>query len=72
MMSPRIIEGKWYVVVADVLRGPFDTQDEALAARAKPQCPKHCEVSTPAEPAGRLGRFVCSGCGHEFSWPSVG
>ena len=71
-MNPRIIEGKWYVVVADVLRGPFDTQGEALASRDEPHCPKRCDVHTPAEPADRPGRFVCSGCGHEFSWPSVG
>lgn len=33
-----------------------------------PTCPRHCDVSTPAEQVGPH-RFVCTACGTEFEWP---
>jgi hypothetical protein len=33
-----------------------------------PQCPKRCDVATRPEYAAP-GRWVCYGCGTEFSWP---
>jgi len=39
----------------------------ALPAAEGPQCPKHCDASTPLEVLGR-DRYVCVCCGTEFTW----